>query len=451
MGPESKPPRARSASSTFPMSERSPRRVSRTGKRSRSRCPASPSISAWSSHSISTVFIAARRQQKAPGKPSPGASVDGTTQPLPHHDLSEEIGDCTIRLTELAPRDQLIHQTLQLALGDFLREVRVQHGDEALALARAPDLLYPLAQLPGFREQRRLVAACGRRALTARRRRSRRCARAECLGHGIGAARGEAPPYQVPDQGVEALVLRQDHAGGARRARQVLAEVEGDVEVERVLALALDVDRHEALAEPQRGLEELGGHALLRGAEEERHAHPGGDGAEVDLADVLVVHEQHAVRHGDILYCLLRSARAGEAILPPRLVHDQRDGVGKVQAPVPRAHRDGELPLARHLLDHLGGEAAGLRAEEQRVPWLEGRLAVGTAAAGLDAEEPCAPERLETGGEARVQTHLRELLVVEAGPAHRLSRELEAERFHEVERRAAVGGEADDVAGVGWD
>src|SRR5207237_6920204 len=150
MGPESKPPRARSASSTFPMSERSPRRVSRMGRRSRSRCPASPSISAWSSDSISTVFIAARRQQKAPGKPSPGARVDGTTQrfssdytnmfdagsrasgsgsPLPHHDLSEEIGDCTIRLTELAPRDQLIHQTLQLALGDFLREVRVQHSD----------------------------------------------------------------------------------------------------------------------------------------------------------------------------------------------------------------------------------------------------------------------------------------------------------------------------------
>src|SRR5205807_2496439 len=84
---------------------------------------------------------------------------------------------CTIRLTELAPRDQLIHQTLQLALGDFLREVRVQHGDEALALARAPDLLCPLEQLPGFREERRVVAACGRGARTARRRRSRRCAR----------------------------------------------------------------------------------------------------------------------------------------------------------------------------------------------------------------------------------------------------------------------------------
>src|SRR5207253_4851846 len=56
------------------------------------------------------------------------------------------------------------------------------------------------------------------------------------------------------------------------------------------------------------------------------------------------------------LYCLLRSARAGEAILPPRLVHDQRDGVGKVQAPVPRAHRDGELPLARSEERRVGKE-----------------------------------------------------------------------------------------------
>jgi len=70
------------ASSTFPMSERSPRRVSRKGRRPRSRCPASRSISAWSSNSMSTVFIAVRGQQKAPGKPSPGARVDGTTQPL---------------------------------------------------------------------------------------------------------------------------------------------------------------------------------------------------------------------------------------------------------------------------------------------------------------------------------------------------------------------------------
>ena len=122
-GPESKPPRARSASSTFAMSERSPRRVSRKGRRPRSRWPASPSISAWSSNSMSTVSIAVRRQQKAPGKPSPGARVDGRAAP------------------------------------------------------------------------------------TARRRRSRRCARAECLGHGIGSAHGEAPPYQVPDQRVEALVL----------------------------------------------------------------------------------------------------------------------------------------------------------------------------------------------------------------------------------------------------
>ncbi len=81
--------------------------------------------------------------------------------PLRHHDLSEVIGDRAIRLAELAPGDQLVEQALQLALGDFLGEVRVQHGDEALALARAADLLRSREQLPGLREQRPTVAVCG--------------------------------------------------------------------------------------------------------------------------------------------------------------------------------------------------------------------------------------------------------------------------------------------------
>src|SRR5207253_7185560 len=77
-------------------------------------------------HACGVRILSAATPRKPPARRRSRAS--GSSSPLPHHDLSEEIGDCTIRLTELAPRDQLIHQTLQLALGDFLREVRVQHG-----------------------------------------------------------------------------------------------------------------------------------------------------------------------------------------------------------------------------------------------------------------------------------------------------------------------------------
>src|SRR5438552_772652 len=93
----------------------------------------------------------------------------------------------------------------------------------------------------------------------------------------------------------------------------------------------------------------------------------------------------------------------------------------------------------------------GLGAEDERVVRLELRVAVGAAAAGLDAEEARALQGFETGGEARVHPHRRELLVVEAGAAHRFAGELEAERLHQVQRRAAVGAQADDVAGIGRD
>ena len=58
---------------------------------------------------------------------------------------------------------------------------------------------------------------------------------------------------------------------------------------------------------------------------------------------------------------------------------------------------------------------------------------------------------VETGREACVHPHLCELLVIEAGAAHRFPGELEPERLHQVQRRAAVGAQADDVTGIGRD
>jgi len=104
-----------------------------------------------------------------------------------------------------------------------------------------------------------------------------------------------------------------------------------------------------------------------------------------------------------------------------------------------------------HLLEHPRGQATGLGAEDQRVVRLELRFAVGAAAAGLDAEEAHILHGLETGGQACVHAHLREFLVIEAGAAHRFPGELEPERLHQVERRAAVGAQADDVTGIGRD
>src|SRR5205807_4495213 len=78
-GPESKPPRARSASSTFPMSERSPRRVSRKGRRPRSRWPASPPSPACASASAPTGALARLRGvTRPPSSPTPTTRSQAT-------------------------------------------------------------------------------------------------------------------------------------------------------------------------------------------------------------------------------------------------------------------------------------------------------------------------------------------------------------------------------------
>lgn len=146
-----------------------------------------------------------------------------------------------------------------------------------------------------------------------------------------------------------------------------------------------------------------------------------------------------------------RSPGACKSVLPPRLVDDEGHGVGEVEAAVALAHGDGELALAGEPLEHLARKPPRLGAEDEGIARGEGGFAVGAGAARLDAEEPCAAEYLEAGGKVCVHLQLRELLVVEAGAAHCLARELEAERLHDVERRAAVGAQADDVAGIGRD
>ena len=98
-----------------------------------------------------------------------------------------------------------------------------------------------------------------------------------------------------------------------------------------------------------------------------------------------------------------------------------------------------------------GRQSAGLGAEEQGIARLEARRTVGLRAARLDAEERRGSECREAAIETRVDAHGRELLIIEAGAAHGPRSELEAEWLHEVQGRARVGGEADDVAGVGRD
>jgi len=104
-----------------------------------------------------------------------------------------------------------------------------------------------------------------------------------------------------------------------------------------------------------------------------------------------------------------------------------------------RAHRNGELPLARQLIEHARRQATGFGAEDQRVVRLN-CASLWRGRRRFDAEEARVLQGFETGGEVRVHPHLRELLIVEAGAAHRLPGELETRAaFTRWSVRAAVG------------
>jgi len=116
-----------------------------------------------------------------------------------------------------------------------------------------------------------------------------------------------------------------------------------------------------------------------------------------------------------------------------------------------RAHRNSESPLGRHLIEHVSGESPGFRPKEQRIPGQELGFAVRPSTARFDAEKTRPVQRFKTGRKVSVHLDGRELLIVEARTPHGLARELKSERLHKMQRAPAVGAEADDVPGVGWD
>ena len=80
---------------------------------------------------------------------------------------------------------------------------------------------------------------------------------------------------------------------GGRIAGQVFAQVERNVEVERVATSPGNIDGHEALAQFQCRPEKLGGHRFLRSAKKERHQHAGRHGGKIDLGHILKIDQQY--------------------------------------------------------------------------------------------------------------------------------------------------------------
>ena len=111
----------------------------------------------------------------------------------------------------------------------------------------------------------------------------------------------EPARHEVPHEGIEALVVREDDELRLRGLADPLAQVTGDVEVEGVAAVAVDGDPGEARAQRLRLLDERRRELRLRLADEDLDARVGRRLAEVEAVDVLQVHQQELLVHS---YCL---------------------------------------------------------------------------------------------------------------------------------------------------
>ncbi len=114
-----------------------------------------------------------------------------------------------------------------------------------------------------------------------------------------------------------------------------------------------------------------------------------------------------------------------------------------------RAHRQAQALRGRNLLQHLGGQAAGLWAEQERIAVGEGGRIVAGAAAGTQGEQAARSDGLQRGVQRSVDLQACVFVVVQAGAFELLVLELEAERLDQVQLGAGVGAKADGIAGVG--
>ena len=126
-------------------------------------------------------------------------------------------------------------------------------------------------------------------------------------------------------------------------------------------------------------------------------------------------------------------------MLPPRLEHHHRHGVGQVQAAVVRLHWQAQALTVGQGVEQVLRQATGFRAEQEGVAIGELHRVVAHAGAGAQREQALGRNARQRGVQVRVHLHARVLVVVQAGTLELPVVDVEAEGFDQVQSRAGVG------------
>jgi hypothetical protein len=112
-------------------------------------------------------------------------------------------------------------------------------------------------------------------------------------------------------------------------------------------------------------------------------------------------------------------------------------------------HGDAQPLRWREFREDRFRQAAGFRPEDEDIAGLKAGVAVATAAPRGEGEQAALGEPLPTGIPVAVDDEARKLVVVQAGAPQRFVLQTEAQGLNQMQARAAIGAQADDVAGVG--
>lgn len=146
-----------------------------------------------------------------------------------------------------------------------------------------------------------------------------------------------------------------------------------------------------------------------------------------------------------------RLLAAGEIVLTPSFKKGDGDGVGKVQTAVVWAHGQADASIRAKVGQHFIRETAGFRAKDENVAFLVLNLVVARGTLGGGSKKTVASQRGTTVLPIFMHLHLGVFMVIQTGAAHFGVIEREAQRLDQMQCGTGIGGQTNDVAGIGWD
>jgi hypothetical protein len=137
-----------------------------------------------------------------------------------------------------------------------------------------------------------------------------------------------------------------------------------------------------------------------------------------------------------------------ETVLPPRLVEDHRDAVGKIQTPAPGLHRYPNTLFRRQAVADLCRQTTRLGAKEQMIAGLKIGIRIACCAFRRTGEYPAFSKTPFPAFVIGVFLQGCIFVIIQPGTAHAPVIKVERDRMDQVQTAADVGTKAYDIARI---